>query len=252
MTGVPAALPAEAGRDSRSANPQSLAVLPFVNLSGDPGQEYFSDGFSEDLITELSRFHQIFVLSRNASFALKGRRLDVRDLGRHLGTSYCLEGSVRNLGSRVRITSRLVDTRSGDQVWAEKYDCKLEELFDVQDDLAASIVSMVAGRIEHEARVAAKRKKPSDMLAHDCLMRGLEHHRLGGVTRETAEQALHWFEKAIERILRLLAPTLGAHAHAQIWPSGQERTFGTRHWRAPVAAWRSMTTTPSATGSLAQ
>ena len=198
MTGVPT-LPADTGRDRKPANPHSLAVLPFVNLSGDPGQEYFSDGFSEDLITELSRFHQIFVLSRNASFALKGRRLDVRDLGRHLGTSYCLEGSVRNLGSRVRITCRLVDTRSGDQVWAEKYDCKLEELFDVQDDLAASIVSMVAGRIEHEARVAAKRKKPSDMLAHDCLMRGLEHHRLGGVTRDTAEQALHWFEKAIEK-----------------------------------------------------
>jgi len=199
LTGLPGALPAETGRDKRPVNPHSLVVLPFANLSDDPGQEYFSDGFSEDLITELSRFHQIFVLSRNASFALKGRRLDPRELGRQLGTSYCLEGSVRNLSSRVRITCALIDTRSGDQVWAEKYDCKLEELFDVQDDLAASIVSMVAGRIEREARVAAKCKKPSDMLAYDCLMRGLEHHRLGGVTRETAEQAVHWFEMAIEK-----------------------------------------------------
>ena len=181
------------------ANPHSLAVVPFANLGGDPEREYFSDGFSEDLITELARFHQIFLISRNASFALKGHNVDRQQMGKELGVAYCLEGSVRKLGSRIRITCQLTDTQTGDHVWAEKYDCKLEELYDVQDDIAASIVSMVAGRIELQARVAAKRKKPADMLANDCLMRGLEHHRLGGVTREALEKALHWFDLAIEK-----------------------------------------------------
>jgi adenylate cyclase len=197
ITGISPAFQGDA--DLRRINPHSLAVVPFANLGGDPEQEYFSDGFSEDLITELARFHQIFLISRNASFALKGHNVDRQQMGRQLGVAYCLEGSVRKLGSRIRITCQLTDTQTGDHVWAEKYDCKLEELYDVQDDIAASIVSMVAGRIEQQARVAAKRKKPADMLANDCLMRGLEHHRLGGVTRETSEKALHWFNLAIEK-----------------------------------------------------
>jgi adenylate cyclase len=197
ITGIPTTLQGNA--DLRRITPHSLAVVPFANLGGDPEQEYFSDGFSEDLITELARFHQIFLISRNASFALKGHNVDRQQMGKELGVAYCLEGSVRKLGSRIRITCQLTDTQTGDHVWAEKYDCKLEELYDVQDDIAASIVSMVAGRIEQQARVAAKRKKPADMLANDCLMRGLEHHRLGGVTREASEKALHWFDLAIEK-----------------------------------------------------
>ena len=180
-------------------NPRSIAVLPFQNMSGDPEQEYFSDGFSEDLITELSRFRQIMVLSRNASFALKGRSVDLRLVGRTLGVAYCLEGSVRKLGSRVRITSQLIDTKTGDHVWAEKYDCELGRLLETQDDLAASIVSRVAGNIEQKAVAEAKRKKPADMQAYDCLLRGLDQHRLGGVTRESVEQAVHWFNLAIEK-----------------------------------------------------
>jgi adenylate cyclase len=199
ITGIPITLQGNSGQDPRRINPHSLAVVPFANLGGDPEQEYFSDGFSEDLITELARFHQIFLISRNASFALKGRSVGWQQIGRQLGVAYCLEGSVRKLGPRIRIACQLTDTKAGDQVWAEKYDCKLEELYDVQDDLAASIVSMVAGRIERQARVAAKRQKPADMLANDCLLRGLGHHRLGGVTRETAEKALHWFNLAIEK-----------------------------------------------------
>ena len=199
ITGAPSPLQGNGGRDLKRTNPHSLALVPFANLSGDPEQEYFSDGFSEDLITELARFHQIFLISRNASFALKGRNLGWQQIGKQLGVAYCLEGSVRKLGSRIRITCQLTDTQTGEHVWAEKYDCQLGELYDVQDELAAAIVSMVAGRIEHQGRVAAKRKKPADMLAHDCLLRGLVHHRLGGVTRETAEKALHWFDLAIEK-----------------------------------------------------
>lgn len=186
-------------RDMGSINPHSIAVLPFANVSDDPEQEYFSDGFSEDLITELARFRDMFVVSRNASFVYKGRDFDLRKIGKDLGVAYCLEGSVRKMGPRVRITGQLIDTRSGDHIWAEKFDCQLEELFDVQDDFAAKIVSTVAGRMERLTQVAAKRKKPADMLAYDCLLRGLEHHRLGGVTREDAEQALHWFKLAVER-----------------------------------------------------
>ncbi|MDI7861498.1 adenylate/guanylate cyclase domain-containing protein [Rhizobiaceae bacterium n13] len=192
-------LPARPAGADRPINSHSLVVLPFANLSGDPEQEYFSDGFSEDLITELSRFRDIFLVSRNASFAYKGRTVDLRQAGRELGVAYCLEGSVRKLGSNVRITCQLVETETGNQVWAEKYDCKLDQLFDVQDDLAASIVSRVAGRIERQARVVAKRKRPADMQANDCLLRGLEHHRLGGVTRESAEEALRWFTLAVEK-----------------------------------------------------
>lgn len=187
------------GQQLEIDHPNSLIVLPFAVFGDDPEQEYFSDGFTDDLITELARFAQLFVTSRNASFALKGRNLDLQEIGKQMGVAYCLEGSVRKMGKRVRITSQLINTRTGDHVWAEKYDCNLTDLFDVQDELAKSIVSMVAGRVEHESLVAAKKKKPADMYAYECLLRGLEHHRLGGVTQESEEQALHWFDLAIDK-----------------------------------------------------
>ena len=176
----------------------SIAVLPFANMSGDPEQEYFADGFSEDLITELARFRDLFVVSRNASFAYRGRNVDLRQVGRELGVAHVLEGSVRKMGNRVRITSQLIATADGEHVWADRADCTLDELFDTQDQLAASIVSTVVGRMELTAAASARRKKPSDMAAYDCLMRGLEFHRLGGVTREYAEQAVSWLDRAIE------------------------------------------------------
>lgn len=180
-------------------NLNSLAVLPFAIFGDDPEQEYFSDGFTDDLITELARFSQLFVISRNTSFALKGQNIDLQKIGKQLGVAYCLEGSVRKMGDRVRITSQLVNTRTGDHVWAEKYDRNLADLFDVQDELANSIVSIVAGKIERESLIAAKKKKPADMYAYDCLLRALEYHRLGGVTQYNAEQAFHWINMAIEK-----------------------------------------------------
>ena len=196
MSGDPEVL---SGQQQEIGNPNSLAVLPFSNFGDDAEQEYFSDGFTEDLITELSRFTELFVTSRNTSFALKGQNIDLREVGKRLGVAYCLEGSVRKMGSRVRITSQLINTHTGDHVWGEKYDCNLSDLFDVQDELAKSIVSMVAERMEHESLVTAKKKIPADMYAYDCLLRGLEHHRLGGVTQEAAEQAVKWFDRAIEK-----------------------------------------------------
>ena len=180
-------------------NPNSLIVLPFAVFGDESEQEYFADGFTDDLITELARFTELFVTSRNASFALKGQNLDLRKMGKQLGVAYCLEGSVRKMGDRIRITCQLISTQTGDHVWAEKYDCNFTELFEVQDELAMSIVSMVAGRMERESLVSIKKKKPADMYAYECLLRGLESHRLGGVTQESAEQALHWFSMAIEK-----------------------------------------------------
>jgi TolB-like protein len=177
----------------------SIAVLPFANMSNDSEQEYFADGFSDDLITELSRFRDLFVISRNASFTYKGRHVDVRQVGKEMGVVYCLEGSVRKMGSRVRINAQLILTHSGDHIWAEKYDFNFDEVFDVQDELASTITSVVAGRVSRRAEGIAKRKKPSDMEAYDCLLHGLEHHRLGGVTREDAEQAYFWFGEAIKK-----------------------------------------------------
>ena len=180
-------------------SPNSLAILPFSVFGGDPEQEYFADGFTEDLITELSRFSVLFVTSRNTSFALKGQNLDLKEVGKKLGVAYCLEGSVRRMGDRVRISGQLINTSTGNHVWAEKYDCNFSELFDVQDEIAKSIVSAVAGRVERDALAATKKKPPADMYAYECLLRGLEHHRLGGVTQGDAEQALYWFDKAIEK-----------------------------------------------------
>ena len=215
-------------------NPNSLAVLPFAVFGSDPEQEYFSDGFTDDLITELARFGQLFVTSRNASFALKDRNVDLREVGKQLGVAYCLEGSVRKMGERVRITSQLINTRSGDHVWAEKYDCNLTDLFDVQDEMAKSIVSMVAGRLEHESLVAAKKKKPADMYAYDCLLRGLEHHRLGGVTQEDEEQALHWFDMAIDK-----DPEYGcAHAWRACAIATLSEWTGNDYWDEAEAAGR--------------
>jgi TolB-like protein len=190
--------------DVKSSRPknmkaQSIVVLPFVNLSGEADQEYFSDGFTEDLITELSRFREILVVSRNTSFAFKERSLDVGEIGRELGVTYSLEGTIRKMGQRVRVTVQLIRTQSGDHIWADKYDCTLDELFDVQDEIVSAIVSKVAAKIERVTRSAAKGKKPADMEAYDCLLRGLEYHRLGGVTRDSAEKAVEWFRKAVEK-----------------------------------------------------
>ena len=124
---------------------------------------------------------------------------DARELGQKLGVGFCLEGGVRKLGNRVRINAYLTDTKSGDQLWTERADCNLEDLFDFQDDLVAKIVASVAGKIEQQLVASAQRKRPSDLEAYECLIRGLFHHRIGGVTKENAEQAVHWFDEALKR-----------------------------------------------------
>lgn len=176
-----------------------VIVVPFKNRSADPEQQYFVEGLTEDLITELSRFGELFVISRNASFSLERRDASSDQICKETGVRYSVEGGVRVLGARVRISVTLNDGLNAMQVWSENYDCKVEELFDVQDDIVAKIVSAIAGRVEKEAEKTARAKPTEDMEAYDCLKRGLHHHRIGGVTRENAEQAINWFEKALEK-----------------------------------------------------
>jgi len=126
----------------------SIAVLPFQNMSGDPEQEYFADGLTEDIITALSRIHSIFVIARNSTFTYKGRHIDVKQVGRELGVRYVLEGSVRRAGNRIRITGQLIDTGTGHHIWAEKYDRELTDIFDVQDEITRAVAASVQMQVE--------------------------------------------------------------------------------------------------------
>jgi adenylate cyclase len=154
----------------------SIAVLPFQNMSGDPEQEYFTDGMVEEIITALSRIRWLFVIARNSSFTYKGRAIDVKQVGRELGVRYVLEGSVRKSGSRVRITAQLIETTAGAHLWADRFDGSLEDVFELQDKVASS----VAGVIEPTLQVAEIRRladRPTgDMTAYDLYLRALSHH----------------------------------------------------------------------------
>jgi TolB-like protein/class 3 adenylate cyclase len=152
---------------SRPHHDASIAVLPFVNMSDDPGQEYFSDGITEDVITELSRFRSLFVIARNSSFAFKGSATDVRDVGRKLGVRYVVEGSVRRAGNRVRVTAQLIDAEAGNHVWAERYDRELADIFEVQDEVTRQIVINIAPRLQAADQLSARRRAPEDMRAYD-------------------------------------------------------------------------------------
>ena len=155
----------------------SIAVLPFDNLSGQPEETYFSDGITEDIITGLARFRSLFVIARNSSFAFRGKSIDLAEIGRRLGVSYLLEGSVRRAGARVRITAQLIEAATGAHLWAERYDRSLDDIFAVQDEVAQTIVSTLVGRIE-DARLQQSLRKPTTSLAaYDCLLRGLAHFR---------------------------------------------------------------------------
>jgi TolB-like protein/Tfp pilus assembly protein PilF len=150
----------------------SIAVLPFDNMSGDPEQDYFSDGITEDIITELSRFPELFVIARNSAFVFKGKAVDIKDAAQKLGVRYLVEGSVRKAGNRVRITAQLIDASVGGHVWADRYDRELEDIFEVQDDVVRAIVTVLPGRIA-DANIAQSRSKPTENLsALDYLMRG--------------------------------------------------------------------------------
>ena len=188
--------PAIAGLPLPLPDRPSIAVLPFDNLSGQPEETYFSDGITEDIITGLARFRSLFVIARNSSFAFRGKPIEMVEIGRRLGVSYFLEGSVRRAGARVRITAQLIEVATGAHLWAERYDRSLDDIFAVQDEVAQTIVSTLVGRIE-DARLQQSLRKPTTSLAaYDCFLRGLVHFR--GYAPGDNEQALRMFKMAVE------------------------------------------------------
>jgi adenylate cyclase len=152
----------------------SIAVLPFINMSGDREQEYFSDGITEDIITELSRFSELFVIARNSSFTYKGRAVDVRQVGRELGVRYVLEGSIRHAGDRVRVAGQLIDATTGAHRWAEHYDRKLEDVFAIQDEVARTIVGIITAHVNKAEVERALLKAPAIWQAYDYYMRAAD------------------------------------------------------------------------------
>jgi TolB-like protein/DNA-binding SARP family transcriptional activator len=173
----------------------SIAVLPFDNLSGDPEQEYFADGMVEEIITALSRMGWLFVIARNSSFTYRGRAVDVKQIGRELGVRYILEGSVRKAADRVRISGRLIDAATGAHLWADRFDGVLERIFDLQDQVAMSVVGAIAPKLEQAEIERSKRKLTESLDAYDHYLRGVACvHRW---TPEANEQAIEHFHRAI-------------------------------------------------------
>ena len=171
----------------------SIAVLPFQNMSGDPEQEYFADGMVEDIITALSKFKSLFVIARNSSFTYKGKAVDIRKVGRELGVRYVLEGSVRKSGNRVRVTGQLIEATTDKHLWADKFDGALEDVFDLQDQITATVVGLIAPQIE-EAEIERARKKSTNSLdSYDCYLRGLAHYY-----KREWEEARALFANALE------------------------------------------------------
>jgi TolB-like protein len=173
----------------------AIAVLPFTNMSGDPEQEYFSDGISEDIITALSKLRWFFVIARNSSFTYKGKTMHLKQVAEELGVGYVLEGSVRKSGDRVRITAQLNDVSTGSHIWAERYDRELADVFAVQDEITESIVAAIEPQLYAAENFRARRKPPGSLDAWDLVMRALSHY--WRVTRQDNVVAQALLEKAI-------------------------------------------------------
>lgn len=171
----PSAASAEARSTASALDRPSIAVLPFANLSKDPEQEYFADGIVEDIIAALSRFRSFFVIARNSTFVYKGRNVSVQQIGRELGVRYVLEGSVRRSGERIRITAQLVDAVTGMHLWAEHYDGVMADVFDLQDQITASVVGSIQPSIRAAEIERSRRKRPENLDAYDLVMRSLPH-----------------------------------------------------------------------------
>ena len=213
------AAPAASPPHDRFSEKPSIIVLPFANMSGVPEQEFFADGLTEDILTDLSRFRELFVISRNTSFKYKGQAIDVKKVARDLGVRYVVEGSVRKSGNRVRITVQLIEAESDHHIWAERYDRDLEDIFAIQDEVTSAIVATLPGRLEADARNRAERKPPANMAAYECVLEAkILHHRS---SQDDNARAIGLIRRAID-----LDPRYG-HAHA--WHAcilGQQWGYG--------------------------
>ena len=185
----------------------SIAVLPFQNMSGDPEQEYFSDGMTEDLITDLSKVSGLFVIARNSSFAYKGRSVKVQEIGRDLGVRFVLEGSVRKAGNRVRITAQLIDASNGGHLWAERFDRDLTDIFSTQDEVVEKIVGMLAVTLTRGEEQRLRRHGTGNVEAYESWLRARELLTRG--TRESVAQSRVMYRRAIEIDLNFARPHAG-------------------------------------------
>jgi adenylate cyclase len=197
----------------------AIVVLPFANMSGDPEQEFFADGLTEDILTELSRFRELLVISRNTSSRYKGKAVDVKKIAKELAVHYLLEGSVRKAGNRVRVSVQLIDAETDRHIWADRYDRELADIFAIQDEVTASVVATLPRRVEAARRERSASKPTENMAAYECVLTGkVLHHRS---TKQDNEAALAMLERAVK-----LDPQY-AHAHAwlactlgQSWTNG--------------------------------
>jgi len=178
------------------ANKPSIAVLPFTNMSGDRKQEYFSDGISEDIITELSRFPDLFVIARNSTFAYKGKNIKVGLIARELGVHYVVEGSVRKAGNRVRVTAQLIDVVTEAHLWANRFDREIEDIFDIQDEIARTVAATVSGRAEAAFAQRVFHKPPENMAAYEYVLAAKVLHHRG--TRDDNAEAQRLVQRAID------------------------------------------------------
>jgi TolB-like protein len=188
--------PRAAGAEPAVSTKPSIAVLPFANLSGDPGQEYFSDGISEDIIGGLARLRWLFVIARNSSYTFKGKAVDAKAIGSTLGVRYLLEGSVRRAGERVRIACQLIDAATGRHLWSDHFDGTLSDVFDFQDRITASVIGAIEPRLRIAEMERARRKPTDNIDAYDLFLRALALHNT--TTFEDSREALRLLGRAVE------------------------------------------------------
>ncbi|WP_426613104.1 tetratricopeptide repeat protein [Bradyrhizobium sp. McL0616] len=204
----------------------SIAVLPFQNMSGDPEQEYFADGMVEEIITALSRFKSLLVIARNSSFTFKGRAVDIKEVGRRLGVRYVLEGAVRKASGRVRITGQLIDAVTGAHIWADRFERDLTDVFALQDEVTAAVVSTIQPKLLQAEIAMAARRRPENLTAYDLYLRALPQHYLA--TREGLAEAIRLANRALELDPRFgLVAALAGVCHMQnaLWGYTIDRQF---------------------------
>ncbi|MEH2569794.1 adenylate/guanylate cyclase domain-containing protein [Bradyrhizobium sp. AZCC 2289] len=204
----------------------SIAVLPFENMSGDPEQEYFADGMVEEIITALSRFKSLFVIARNSSFTFKGRAVDIKEVGRRLGVRYVLEGAVRKSSGKVRITGQLIDAVTGAHIWADRFERDLTDVFALQDDVTAAVVSAIEPKLFQTEIAMATRRRPENLSAYDFVLRAMQQYYLS--TREGLEETIKLAHRALELDPRFgLAAAMAGVCHMEkvIWGYADDPQF---------------------------
>jgi TolB-like protein len=229
----------------------SIAVLPFVNISGDPEQEYFADGMVEEIITALSRIRWLFVIARNSSFTYKGQAVDVKQVGRELCVRYVLEGSVRKAGGRVRITGQLIDALTGTNLWADRFDGSLEDVFDLQDKVASSVAGVIEPALQAAETARSAGRPTDDLTAYDltCARTRWSYRRRG----KSLKRCIYWSRRSPAiHITDPLSPGPRSAVFGLLWTAGAEiggRTPGRAPishggpWKWPattLAAWRTL------------